>query len=483
MWINSATMAQAHSNAWVPIAPAPLIHGKGSKSTGSKSSKKSTQPLLVPRPGSPTKDSNTPSTPKNKKSEHIELGPFTPAAAIFISPGPDMNGTPVTAILRPNGSYLPTPLFAPPIMRHRPVNPSEDVDPSTIFKLPNPPYSTNKPPYSYAALIGQALNAARRGRACLDHIYLYISTVYPYYKRGEQAWQNSIRHNLSQNSSFTRLKHPSGGQHGEWGIRPEDLHCFKGGGFVRSGRVEVGRKRRRKGAFDDDTDLEEDVSARKKVKRSPVPSSSAGDDITLPPLSPTTSSQDRELSPDLVSQTDVVAQAKLIAQNRAKSRKKAVGWQGHRRRGFRNKALTDSEESEEDYESEFEEEITMEVSPGKRNMLMEAASYVQDHPDGERAGTPSSQEDDTLHPSSPLQHKSTLSNSNSNQSLMSRNMPDGMDKHTGDNRHATSPSSYRQSDTRVRHTFQPCCVLTLYFDSVLHDSGLFRRRRYSICHL
>ena len=114
--------------------------------------------------------------------------------------------------------------------------------------------------YSYAALIGQALNAAHRRRACLDHIYLFISTVYPFYKRGEQAWQNSIRHNLSQNSSFTRLKHPSGGQHGEWAIREEDKHCFVNGGYVRAARpAEGGRKRRRKGAFDDDTDLEEEL--------------------------------------------------------------------------------------------------------------------------------------------------------------------------------------------------------------------------------
>ncbi|CAG8679940.1 3622_t:CDS:1, partial [Acaulospora colombiana] len=153
----------------------------------------------------------------------------------------------------------------------RPSNPpvvSDEIDPSTIFKLPGPPYSAEKPPYSYAALIGQALNAAHRKRACLDHIYLFISTVYPYYKRGEQAWQNSIRHNLSQNSSFTRLKHPSGGQHGEWAIREEDKHCFVDGGFVRSARpVEMGRKRRRKGAFDDDSDLEEDVSPRKRAKK------------------------------------------------------------------------------------------------------------------------------------------------------------------------------------------------------------------------
>jgi hypothetical protein len=149
--------------------------------------------------------------------------------------------------------------------------PTDEIDPKHIFNLPPEPYSQEKPKWSYAALIGQALNAAKRGRACLDHIYLYISTVYPFYKRGEQAWQNSIRHNLSQNSSFTRLKHPQGGQHGEWAIREEDQECFKDGGYIRPSGTAYAkgqRKRRRKGAYDDDTDLEDDESPRKRQKGS-----------------------------------------------------------------------------------------------------------------------------------------------------------------------------------------------------------------------
>jgi len=151
--------------------------------------------------------------------------------------------------------------------------PTDELDPKQVFNLPPEPYSQEKPKWSYAALIGQALNAAKRGRACLDHIYLYISTVYPFYKRGEQAWQNSIRHNLSQNSSFTRLKHPQGGQHGEWGIREEDKECFKDGGYIRPSGTAYAkgqRKRRRKGAYDDDTDLEDDESPRKRQKGSKV---------------------------------------------------------------------------------------------------------------------------------------------------------------------------------------------------------------------
>ncbi|KAG8827213.1 hypothetical protein FRC19_004732 [Serendipita sp. 401] len=213
-----------------------------------------------------------PATPKTPRRQNAEPSPFTPtAAAIFISPhGPEFPGSPIHAFLRPDAAFIPNPFFpSPELLRlAKPPTAPEEVDPSTIFSLPPPPYSHAKPPSSYAALIGQAINASHRKRACLDHIYLFISTVYPYYKRGEQAWQNSVRHNLSQNSSFTRLKHPSGGQHGEWGIREEDKHCFANGGFNKSARPpEPGRKRRRKGAFDDDTDLEEDITSRKKSRK------------------------------------------------------------------------------------------------------------------------------------------------------------------------------------------------------------------------
>jgi len=162
--------------------------------------------------------------------------------------------------------------------------PADEVDPKQIFNLPPGPYSQEKPKWSYAALIGQALNAAQRKRACLDHIYLYISTVYPFYKRGEQAWQNSIRHNLSQNSSFTRLKHPQGGQHGEWAIREEDEECFKDGGYVRPSGTAYAkgqRKRRRKGAYDDDTDLEVDESPRKRQKGSKAEHAASAQDLAV----------------------------------------------------------------------------------------------------------------------------------------------------------------------------------------------------------
>ena len=46
-----------------------------------------------------------------------------------------------------------------------------------------------KPPYSYAQLIVQALLAANDRRQTLSSIYTFISAMYPYYKLGDKGWK------------------------------------------------------------------------------------------------------------------------------------------------------------------------------------------------------------------------------------------------------------------------------------------------------
>ncbi|EJU03581.1 hypothetical protein DACRYDRAFT_114955 [Dacryopinax primogenitus] len=105
------------------------------------------------------------------------------------------------------------------------------------FPIPSGPRSTAKPAWSYAALIGQAITAAPSNRASLSQIYNWISTAYPFYKRSEAGWQNSIRHNLSLNECFVKIKREEGekGKGCWWGIRPGDEECFAGGGFRKKG--------------------------------------------------------------------------------------------------------------------------------------------------------------------------------------------------------------------------------------------------------
>ena len=50
-----------------------------------------------------------------------------------------------------------------------------------------------KPPFTYAQLILQALMTEEDLALPLPKIYSFISQKYPFYKRGDEKWQNPIR--------------------------------------------------------------------------------------------------------------------------------------------------------------------------------------------------------------------------------------------------------------------------------------------------
>lgn len=100
--------------------------------------------------------------------------------------------------------------------------------------LPPSPRSSEKPAWSYAALIGQAILSSSRKRLALNQIYAWISAAYPYFKPGEHGWMNSIRHNLSLNDCFIkgeRNAEEKGGKGSVWMIEPALEFQFKDGGF------------------------------------------------------------------------------------------------------------------------------------------------------------------------------------------------------------------------------------------------------------
>ena len=82
--------------------------------------------------------------------------------------------------------------------------------------------SEEKPRMSYAQLIAEALINAPDGMLTLSEIYLAISGRHPYYKMEARNWQNSIRHNLTLNKSFTKVPRMSSseGRGSYWKLEP-----------------------------------------------------------------------------------------------------------------------------------------------------------------------------------------------------------------------------------------------------------------------
>ncbi|KAI1268364.1 hypothetical protein F5Y18DRAFT_423727 [Xylariaceae sp. FL1019] len=79
-----------------------------------------------------------------------------------------------------------------------------------------------KPRMSYAQMISRAILESPDKRLTLNQIYNWIDEHFTYFKNGEGGWQNSIRHNLSLNKSFTKKDRAKDdpGKGGNWMIVP-----------------------------------------------------------------------------------------------------------------------------------------------------------------------------------------------------------------------------------------------------------------------
>lgn len=83
-----------------------------------------------------------------------------------------------------------------------------------------------RPPYRYATLIAMAILQADDRCLLLAQIYQWISVHFPFYNMAVSGWQNSIRHNLSLNKNFIKIKRPLHypGKGHYWGIQPGREH-------------------------------------------------------------------------------------------------------------------------------------------------------------------------------------------------------------------------------------------------------------------
>ncbi|XP_060103271.1 forkhead box protein M1 [Heteronotia binoei] len=80
---------------------------------------------------------------------------------------------------------------------------------------------TERPPYSYMAMIQFAINSTERKRMTLKDIYAWIEDHFPYFKHvAKPGWKNSIRHNLSLHDMFVR-ETLANSKTSFWTIHPE----------------------------------------------------------------------------------------------------------------------------------------------------------------------------------------------------------------------------------------------------------------------
>ncbi|KAL0065871.1 hypothetical protein AAF712_007175 [Marasmius tenuissimus] len=177
------------------------------------------QVLPFPNPMAGSSGVFPPVTPQNKRiissSRTATHSPLPPSSPPLATPQPTPSR--VVNIVSSPGPMGPEP--------------EEESYNGLPYTLPPGPYSPNKPDLSYAALLGQAILSSSDHRLTLQEIYDWITIVYPYFKRGETTWMNSIRHVLSTTACFRKVVRDRSLGRTQWAIWDEDLECFKNGGF------------------------------------------------------------------------------------------------------------------------------------------------------------------------------------------------------------------------------------------------------------
>ncbi|NXI20993.1 FOXM1 protein, partial [Sterrhoptilus dennistouni] len=85
---------------------------------------------------------------------------------------------------------------------------------------------SERPPYSYMAMIQFAINSTEKKRMTLKDIYTWIEDHFPYFKHvAKPGWKNSIRHNLSLHDMFVR-ETPANSKISFWTIHPDANRCL-----------------------------------------------------------------------------------------------------------------------------------------------------------------------------------------------------------------------------------------------------------------
>ncbi|KAK9333841.1 hypothetical protein V1520DRAFT_330731 [Lipomyces starkeyi] len=122
-------------------------------------------------------------------------------------------------------------------------NPSAEIPPPHLMP---PVYDDgDKPPFSYATLIGMAILRAPNRRLTLSQIYKWINDTFAWYRKCDAGWQNSIRHNLSLNKAFSKQERPKDdpGKGNYWIVEPGCEYLFMKGRPRKSNTVNNGSQK------------------------------------------------------------------------------------------------------------------------------------------------------------------------------------------------------------------------------------------------
>ncbi|XP_027007113.2 forkhead box protein M1-like isoform X2 [Tachysurus fulvidraco] len=85
---------------------------------------------------------------------------------------------------------------------------------------------SERPPYSYMAMIQFAINSNENKMMRLKEIYNWIEDHFPYFRNvAKPGWKNSIRNNLSLHDMFIRASTPDG-KIPSWTIKHEANRCL-----------------------------------------------------------------------------------------------------------------------------------------------------------------------------------------------------------------------------------------------------------------
>ncbi|CAH8461761.1 unnamed protein product [Dicrocoelium dendriticum] len=105
-------------------------------------------------------------------------------------------------------------------------------------KKSNATRRSEKPPFSYIALIAMAIQASPTKRCTLSEIYQYLHTQFAFFRGQYTGWKNSVRHNLSLNEVFIKLPKGMGrpGKGHYWTIDPTAEYMFQDGASRRRPR-------------------------------------------------------------------------------------------------------------------------------------------------------------------------------------------------------------------------------------------------------